>query len=144
MMSVPVKRDTFGNECEWLDGSLVMIRGSGNMSRPAIDSWAELILGAVRPYPREQLLCMLLDLSSPHQGLTPYASYKTQTIYQEVTTGRKLYIAVLLRNNLVNQLVKIFINQLPAHDQLRSQVFTQPEVALNWLQQQRAAKDNSS
>lgn len=57
----------------WYDGALIVVRGSGDMSRKSLDYWLKQMLEAMHSFGEFVPVFILMDLSSPTQGFTPYS-----------------------------------------------------------------------
>lgn len=81
----------YGHQLLWLDdGRIALIRGAGDMSRPAIDDWAQLVLDTIRQFPPNMAVCILNDLTHPEQGFTPYAQERVKQLYHHIPTDRPI------------------------------------------------------
>lgn len=139
---IPPEVDTedlgFGNQRYWLDDKqIVVIRGGGNMTHAAVDAWAKSMLDTIHNFPDGEGVYMILDITHPNQGFTPYARVKTEEIYRQVGQ-RKIYCAIVLRNSIIAPIITAFIRYFGRQRlNIFQQVFTEHEAAISWLRQHR-------
>jgi hypothetical protein len=120
----------------WLTPRIVVIETDGDMSPAAIDVWAEATEQAVLNYPVEhQSVYVLQNLAHPNQRITPYARQKTETLYASMVLTRRVYVAVVLQNSFVNQIVSMFVRLWDRSQPLVTQrIFTASDAAIQWLE----------
>ncbi len=130
----------FGNQRYWVDdGQIVVIYGGGNMSRDSLDIWADAMMSAITHFPGDTIY-LVLDISHPNQGFTPYARAKAEAIYATIGQ-RTIYGAIVLRNSIIAPIITAFIRHFPRRRlNIYQQVFTDKEAAFDWLRQQRQRK----
>ena len=137
-ISSPKPREDLGKGIRryWLTPRIVAIETDGDMSPAAIDVWADTTSQTVLSYPTEyKSIYVLQDLSHPNQRITPYARQKTETLYTNMILTRPVYIAVVLQNSFVNQIVSMFVRIWDRSQPLVTQrIFTSPESAIRWLE----------
>lgn len=135
-----VKREDF--DVRWYRiGKIEIIASEGNMSRIAIDKWAALIREIIDSVPNDVPIFIVVDLSGPKQGFTPYSSAITRNLLNYLVEKRSetSYIALVLANNLVMQIINTFMQQLLNRTSYPRRSFTEPSAAINWLNEQIAA-----
>jgi hypothetical protein len=138
MANKPLEQYPFGITREWLDDNrIAVIKTEGNMARAAIDTWAEVVMDTARNWSLDQPLFLMHDLSSRDQGLTPYSRQRADETYQAVRPGTKGYIAVVVREGVINRLVSLFyFRRRTEHGMnLDEKLFTQREEGLAWLRE---------
>lgn len=120
----------------WLTSRVVVIETDGDMSPAAIDVWADTTANTVLNYPEEyKTVYILQNLVHPNQRITPYARQKTEDLYANITLTRPVYMAVVLKNSFVNQIVSLFVRLWDRSQPLLTQrVFTSSELATRWLE----------
>lgn len=78
----------------WRAPCIAVIETDGEMSRSAVDIWAEATTRTIRDYPDSyKAIYLLQNLSHPNQRLTTYSRQKTEEIYKSVILTRPLYVA---------------------------------------------------
>lgn len=127
----------YGTQRYWLDdGQIVVIYGGGNMARAAVDVWANAMLNTMTHFPGDTIY-IVLDISHPNQGFTPYARAKAEEIYAQVGQ-RTVYCAIVLRNSIIAPIISAFVRYFPRRRlNIYQQIFTDKDAAFNWLRQQR-------
>jgi hypothetical protein len=120
------------------DGEVVVIYGSGDMSREALNAWADLVVNTVREQPVDAKVYILLDLTNPRQGFTPYTRTVIELVYKSLPTDRDIYAAVLMRDSILIQIVTGLVNRLHrTRAGITQRLFNNRDAALNWLRQMR-------
>jgi hypothetical protein len=121
------------------DGGIVVVVGGGDMRRPSVDEWAEVMTDAINAFPHPTHTFMLLDLTHPNQGFTPYSRVKASEIASRIQAGRALIIALLFDNSILNNIVVIFMNRIVMMMQSKIvfKTFLNREQALAWLREKR-------
>ena len=126
----------------WLTPRIVVIETDGDMSPAAIDVWAEATKQAVLNYPTEhKSIYLLQNLAHPNQRITPYARQKTETLYTSMVLTRPVYIAVVLQNSFVNQIVSMFVRLWDRSQPLvKQRIFISSDAAIHWLESTLTSK----
>jgi hypothetical protein len=140
-----VKREEFN--IRWYRiGKIEIIASEGNMARAAIDKWATLIREIIDSVPQESPMFIVVDLSGPKQGFTPYSSAITRDLLNYLVEKRstKSYIALVLANNLVMQIISTFMQQLLNRTSYPRRSFTDGKAAIDWLNQQIESSEKPS
>ncbi|HEX2621924.1 MAG TPA: hypothetical protein VHL11_17325, partial [Phototrophicaceae bacterium] len=102
----------YGITLNWSDDDrIAIIATEGNMTRAAIDTWAELTMRVGRSWEPGQRLSMLFNMTGPGQSYTPYAAKRTVDVYRATPPGLTGDIAIVMRNTVVVQLLMILIRQ---------------------------------
>jgi hypothetical protein len=140
-----VKREDF-DICWYRVGKIEIIASEGNMSRSAIDKWATLIREIIDSVPKDIPMFIVVDLSGPKQGFTPYSSSISRDLLNYLVAQRSAtsYIALVLTNNLVTQIISTFMQQLLNRTSYPRRSFTEPKAAIDWLNEQIAANEKPS
>jgi hypothetical protein len=139
-----VKREDF--DLRWYRiGKIEIIASEGNMSRNAIDKWAALIRELIDSVPKEVPMYIVVDLSGPKQGFTPYSSSISRDLLNYLVEQRSAtsYIALVLTNNLVMQIISTFMQQLLNRTSYPRRSFTEPKLAVAWLNEQIAINERA-
>lgn len=122
------------------DAGIVVVVGSGDMRRPGVDEWAEVMTDTINTFPNPARTFMLLDLTHPDQGFTPYSRVKASEVASRIQAGRTLIIALLFDNSILNNIVAIFMNRIVMmmmQSRLLFKTFLDREQALAWLREKR-------
>jgi|GEM_PF-1287366 len=134
-----------------MDDVIHIVASEGNMRREAIDAWADMIREVVDYIDPDEPMFIIVDLSAPSQGFTPYGGTITRRLLQYVIERRnaRSYIGMVLSNSFINQIIATFFQQILSRTNYRRQAFTDPEQALDWMQSQiheeaRRASDEQS
>ncbi|MDX1995019.1 MAG: hypothetical protein SF029_21745 [bacterium] len=135
MAADELERYPHGISREWEDDRrIVIISTQGDMSQAAIDVWANLVIRTVQEWPHTEPVYILHDLSSRNQGFTPYSRKRAEDTYRAVQPDQMVYIAVVLRDGFINNLISVFLRRRKgARQNIREQVFTSRFTALDWL-----------
>jgi hypothetical protein len=134
----PVERYPFGITREWIDDErIVVITTQGDMSRAAIDTWANVVMDTAANWNPDQPFFLLHDLSSKDQGLTPYSRQRAEETYDALRPGTSGCIAVVIREGFVNRLVSLlyFRRRKARGMNLEERLFTTKADALTWLRE---------
>lgn len=147
IMSKPtVETFEYGMQRYYLDDQqMVVVVGGGDMRRPSIDVWAELMVESINSAPDPAFTYMLLDLTNPNQGFTPYTSSKSNEVLHAMHPERFLYLAILYRDSVINNIIGIFLNRLmPSHPRFTYLTFKEAErdSAIAWLTTEREKNKN--
>ena len=137
-----VKREDF--DIRWYRiGKIEIIASEGSMARAAIDKWAALIREIIDSVPEDTPMFIVVDLSGPKQGFTPYSSAITRDLLNYLVTKRTAtsYIALVLANNLVMQIISTFMQQLLNRTSYPRRSFTNAKAAIDWLNGQITANE---
>ncbi len=120
----------------WIDpGEIICIATEGDMSRSAVDTWTDACLESINGWPGEAPIFVLLDVSSEKQGFTPYSSRRTREIFNHIAYRTGSHVAVLLQNNFINQVIRLFVTGLMrGNNHIKIQFFTEREEAIRWLE----------
>lgn len=131
----------YGITREWLDGgALVVIRTQGDMRRAAIDAWAQVVQSTIDVQRERDVLAVLHDLSHPSQGFTTYSRQRALDTLAMIPKNKSAYTALVLRDKLETQLIKIFLStlgKLLSKHQIR--VFYALDDGIAWLRARYAA-----
>lgn len=116
------------------EGRIVQIKTEGNMSRPAIDAWAQGYIESIQRWKKGQNIYVLSDLSHKNQGMTPYARQKANDAYKVMPPDVKAFVATILPNTIVFRLISLFIHQRREHH-IVHRLFLNREEGLSWLKE---------
>lgn len=124
------------------DDSIIVIYGSGNMSRDALNAWGNLVIDTVAATEIGSTVYLLLDLTNPRQGFTPHTRTVVEHVYRNVPVEREIFAAVLMRDTIIIQIVTGLVNRLHrTRPGLTQRLFNDRETALAWLRQMRQSRD---
>jgi hypothetical protein len=115
---------------------IVIIRGSGEMSREATDSFAELLTDtAERATEPNQYVYM--DISSKKQGFAPYSMAKINQVLNNLPKDKQFYVCVVISISFIAQLVDIFMRgRRGKFKNLHIRIFGDHAEAKEWLNEQ--------
>ena len=145
IQDMAVEHFAYGIEREWYDNPLIAyIRSQGDMTESAIDVWADVLLDTKDKWVSGQPYAVIVDLTHPNQGITPYSRSRTRDLIDSVPTDELTYVSLLLPRTFINQLFRVF---------LRSSIFQRPTLqirihhtldeALLWLHRKIAQTSTS-
>lgn len=138
MLNRPIEYYDFGITREWIeDNRIVVITTQGDMSRAAVDTWADLVIDTASNWEANKPVFLLHDLSSRDQGLTPYSRERADQTYDAVKSGTEGCIAVVVREGVINRLISLlyFRHRKERGMNLQERLFiTRPE-AESWLRE---------
>lgn len=131
----------YGTQRYYLDDRrIVVVVGGGDMRRPSVDVWAELMKESINTFPDPAYTYMMLDITHPNQGFTPYTSAKSNEIVREMHPERHLYLAIVYRDSVINSIIGVFLNRIKlGSDRFTYRAFSdsEREKAIAWLREQR-------
>ncbi len=118
------------------DKPIQIIASDGDMSREAIDLWMETTKRMVEAIPQDAPFFGVMDLSGPKQGYSNYSGGKARELVEFVREYRQgpTYIAVILANSLVSQLIRVVAQVLTRTEIYTQRIFTNKEDAMAWLE----------
>ncbi len=121
-----------------LDDVIHVVSSEGNMRREAIDSWADMVREVVDSIDPDKPMFIIVDLSAPSQGFTPYGGSITRNLLRYVIEQRNAisYIGMVLSDSIINQIISTFFQQVLNRSNYPRQTFTNPGEALAWMRQQ--------
>jgi hypothetical protein len=124
--------------CRIENGAVIVIYGSGDMSREALNAWGDLVVNTVNEQPVNAKVYLLLDLTNPRQGFTPYTRTVIEMVYKSLPTDRDIYAAVLMRDSILIQIVTGLVNRLHrTRKGITQRLFNNRDLAMNWLRLMR-------
>jgi len=118
-------------------GNIVIIRGSGDMSRSATDVFMNLIVDTMQTWSAGENIYALVDVSHKNQGFTPYSRQRAQDTLRHLPTQGQHYVAVVLSNYIFSRLLNVFLmTQRGKYKNMHLRMFHGDEAeALAWLRQ---------
>lgn len=118
---------------EWCyDDMLCIIRGSGDMSRAALDYWGEQVIQGVQSFPPHSPIFMLFDLTSPTQGFTPYSRTVIDRITRAVPPNTPVYVGVFMHEGIISRILSFYVNSRQGK-YLQPRMFFDEGKTLDWL-----------
>lgn len=137
-----VEKFEHGMQRYYLDNRrIVVVVGGGDMRRPSVDVWAELMKESINDFPDPAYTYMMLDITHPAQGFTPYTSAKSNEILRTLHPERHLFLAIVYRDSIINSIVGVFLNRIKlVNGNFTYRAFSDNDrdKAIGWLQEQRA------
>jgi hypothetical protein len=135
----------YGITRQWLDGGrIAQITTQGDMTRGAVDQWAELVIDTVRTWPDDGPIFLLEDLSHRYQGFTHYARQRAEDTYRSLKEGQRGYLALILRHSIIMQIISLFLRRRPPGPGIiEERIFTSYDEALRWLRERVAEEAQS-
>lgn len=133
--STPVEHYDYGIRREWLDDhQIVMISTQGDMSRDAVDTWAELVIATAKNWTADKPIYIIHNLSARSQGFTPYSRQRAEETYDYIAAGQQAYIALVLPDGVIPRLVSLFLRRRKGSTgNIQERIFTSVEDALAWI-----------
>ncbi len=133
----------YGVTLHWMgNGQIAVIETQGDMSREAIDVWADLVIRLLHQGQSDDSIFMLQDLSHKNQGVTPYGMKRNKDIQRHLSRRGAVYMAIVFRNPMLVKMAFSLIRRgtgFPENVEVKI-VGTQAE-GLVWLEAQRAVYD---
>ncbi len=117
----------------WHDNALAIIRGSGDMSRKALDYWGDHVIEAVQKFPHHTVIFMMFDLSAPSQGFTPYSRSVIERIYAAVPLNKPTYVGIFMHENIISRIISLYVNRREGKN-LRMRMFFSEADTIAWLE----------
>lgn len=114
---------------------ITIIRGNGKMSQHDIDSFFDLIEDTIQFVIKSDPVVLLVDVSKPEQGISPYARQRVERLYQLRKDGRHYIVAVLVRNIFVQRFLNLILMRW-MNKKIKIRLFSDEEIARQWLIQQ--------
>lgn len=116
----------------WYEDMLCIIRGSGDMSRAALDYWGEQVIQGIHHFPEHSPIFMLFDLTSPTQGFTPYSRSVIDRITNAAPKNRPIYVAVFMHEGIISRILSFYVNSRDGKN-LHLRMFFDEGKSLDWL-----------
>lgn len=121
------------------DNQIVAIRTQGDMSRDAVNTWASLLILTMQEWKSEHPIGLLLDLTHPNQGLTPYTRERALDLMNRIPDGMTVHCAVILPGTFMYRIIEMFLRTPAFHRSgHKIEVFRSEKQALNWLREELA------
>jgi len=136
MSNKPTQSYAFGVRVEWSDDNrLATISTDGDMSREAIDLWAEVTLDIIQQWPQGEMTYLLFNMTGPKQGYTPYAARRTRDLYKSVPNHAEGYVAVVMRDTLILRMMSFLMHYelTMMRGKAKQQFFISVDDAYRWL-----------
>ncbi len=126
-----------GHTREYPDNTpIVIVRGSGEMSRKATDDFADLLVDTVE---RNDALkqYVYMDVSSKSQGFAPYSMTKMNQVLNNLPKEKEFYVSSVISIKFIAQLVNIFLRgRRGKFKNLIARIFSDHDEAMAWLKDQ--------
>ncbi|MDX1995020.1 MAG: hypothetical protein SF029_21750 [bacterium] len=130
----------YGIRVEWLDNNqIAVISTEGNMSRDAVDTWADVTLQTINNYPGNRGY-FLFDMTGRDQTYTPYGVWRTEKLVKSIPPEKHGYAAIVLKQHqdllsrhlldVIEAIVRIRSRQI------KTKFFVYQDEALEWLRGQ--------
>src|SRR5687767_2826271 len=94
------------------NGKVIVIYGSGDMSREALIAWANLVIDTINQEPPGSKVYLMADLTNPRQGFTPYTRIVVEDIYKRLPPDRDIVAAIVMRDSILIQIITALVNRL--------------------------------
>jgi hypothetical protein len=137
----------YGIRLEWSpDKRIAIISTEGDMSREAVDTWAELTIRTIGRFTPGQVGYLLFNMTGPKQGYTPYAAKRTLDVYRAIPTYARGYAAIVMRDTLLIRMMTALLRR-EIHllrGGIVQKFFLDTDEAEGWLRERMAAQDNSA
>ncbi|MCU0480825.1 MAG: hypothetical protein MUE54_06380 [Anaerolineae bacterium] len=117
----------------WHDDMLCIIRGSGDMSRSALDYWGDHVIQSIQTFPEHSPIFMLFDLTSPTQGFTPYSRTVIDRITHAAPKHRQIYVGIFMHEGIISRILSFYVNSRDGKN-LHLRMFFDEQKTLEWLQ----------
>lgn len=133
----PPEQYPFGISRVWeYNNRLAIIRSSGDMSRPAIDTWAEVCLRTLDEWPPGQPVFVYQDLSHPNQRQTIYATSVVRQMLGQIARDKRIFVAIALKDTLTNRFYSMILRAFSAANPNFTYTFTtSTDDAYAWIVQ---------
>jgi len=118
---------------QWLFNRQAFALYAEHSSHKLVDVWAEKIIEITKSWPKNRTLFILNDFSGKNCTMTTYNQQKNRELFR-MFPGYKTINALVVRQNLTMQLIKLFIRAVPSDRPIHLS-FTREE-ATRWLKQQ--------
>src|SRR5687768_16262751 len=129
----PVEELCLGLTFQWLFNRRAFALYAEHSSHKLVDVWAEKIIDITTSWPKSRTLFILNDFSGKNCTMTTYNQQKNRELFR-MFPGYKTVNALVVRQNLTMQLIKLFIRAVPS-DRPINMYFTREE-AMIWLKKQ--------
>jgi hypothetical protein len=135
----------YGIKLEWsADGEIGIISTEGDMSREAVDTWADLTIRTITQFPTGKTGYLVLNMTGPKQGYTPYAARRTVDVYRAVPAHTRGYAAIVMRDSLLIRMMRALIRKEMhlMRGGVTQRFFTSLDEAMQWIQQCQSAQQH--
>jgi hypothetical protein len=129
----PLEELCSGLTFQWLFNRRAFALCAEHSSHKLVDVWAEKIIEITKTWPKDRTLFILNDFSGKNCAMTTYNQQKNRELFR-MFPGYKTVNALVVRQNLTMQLIKLFIRAVPS-DRPINMYFTREE-ATSWLMKQ--------
>lgn len=129
----PLEKLHPGLTFQWLFKGQAFGMYAEHSSHKLVDVWADKITEITRVWPKHRTLFILNDFSGKDCTVTTYNQQKTRELFR-LFSGYKTVNALVARQNLTMQLIKLFIRAIPG-DRPIQLCFTRYD-AMIWLNKQ--------
>lgn len=136
-MNTPTRTEEFEHSVtvEWYEDDIVAFTNNDQLSRGAMDVWAQKVIEETTR--SEGKVRHIMDLSHSGAVITPYLRSKVKEIneaYPDVTG----YVAVVFKEGLITQAIRLFVNRELTKQQrgMKSHICFSRDEALLWLREQ--------
>jgi len=116
----------------WHDDMLCIIRGSGDMSRAALDNWGNAVIQSIQTFPEHTSIFLLFDLSSPAQGFTPYSRSVIDRIANAAPKNRPIYVGIFMHEGIISRILSFYVNSRNGKN-LHLRMFFDEQKTFEWL-----------
>lgn len=121
------------------DGSIVIVRTQGDMSRNAINTWASLLVLTIQDWKSKRPIAIINNLSHARQGLTPFSRERAHDIIKAIPADKTVYGAVVLPKTFMYHIIDMFSrSNIFRKQNLEMRLFNCETQAIAWLREQLA------
>jgi hypothetical protein len=113
----------------------IFIKTQGDMRREAIDRWSEVVVESLTNWGNQPPILLLMDLSAPTQGITPYALKRLPELNREVARlNIPIKAAIVFRNMIITRMFRAMSSsQRNQPRNLQVAIFTDITSGQVWL-----------
>src|SRR5687768_12055272 len=129
----PLEELCSGLTFQWLFNRRAFALYAEHSSHKLVDVWAEKIIDITTSWPRNRTLFILNDFSGKNCTMTTYNQQKNRELFR-MFPGYKTVNALVVRQNLTMQLIKLFIRAVPSERPIH--LSFSREEATRWLKHQ--------
>lgn len=138
---------SYGIQLEWSDDDRIAIFSTeGDMSREAVDIWAELTIRTIQSYPPGQMGYLLFNMTGPKQGYTPYAAKRTLDVYRAVPPHARGFAAIVMHDTMLIRMMMAMLRR-EIHlirGGIAQKFFVSMDEAQQWLRERMLPEEDVS
>ncbi len=131
---------SYGIEVTWKTPNYAVVTSQGEMSRQAINAWADTVIATIQTHNSSQPLFLLVDLTHPNQKYSLHGIERSRDVYRSIPHQKSVTFAVAVAQGPVHHLAMIFLTRVFVGDGVTYKVFGTASEAGAWLQLQHDAR----